>query len=113
MRWIRASVRRYFDPLYTYPGVNISYDILTPESIYRNGILTPSRYFTPPNSTSNGFVCYVQLLNGVCCYKYMIFMKRWVVQNESIIDTQEIIYMIWILTYIFPSRYERQTKLCR
>ena len=40
-------------------------------------------------------------------------MKVWVVQNESIIDTQEIIYMILILSYIFPSKYERQTKLCR
>ena len=68
---------------------------------------------TPPNSTSNGFVCYVQLLNVVYCYKYIIFMKVWVVQNENIIDTQEIIYMILILSYIFPSKYERQTKLCR
>ena len=59
MRWIRAGVRRYFDPLYIDPGVNISYDILTPGSIYRNGILTPSRYFNPPppNSTSNGLLC--------------------------------------------------------
>ena len=40
-------------------------------------------------------------------------MKVWVVQNESIIDTQEIIYMILILSYIFPSKYERQSKLCR
>ena len=40
-------------------------------------------------------------------------MKVWVVQNESIIDTQEIIYMILILSYIFPSKYERQTKFCR
>ena len=31
-------------------------------------------------------------------------MKVWVVQNESIIDTQEIIYMILILSYIFPSK---------
>ena len=37
-------------------------------------------------------------------------MKVWVVQNESIIDNQEIIHMILILSYIFPSRYERQTK---
>ena len=40
-------------------------------------------------------------------------MKVWVVQNETIIDTQEIMYMILILSYIFPSKYERQTKLCR
>ena len=40
-------------------------------------------------------------------------MKVWVVENESIIETQEIIYMILILSYIFPSKYERQTKLCR
>ena len=40
-------------------------------------------------------------------------MKVWVVQNESIIDTQQIIYMILIVLYIFPSKYERQTKLCR
>ena len=40
-------------------------------------------------------------------------MKVWVVQNESIIDTKEIIYMILILLYIFPSKYERQTELCR
>ena len=78
-----------------------------------NGILTPSRYFNPPNITSNGIVCYVQLLNVVYCCKYIIFMKVWVVQNESIIDTKEIIYMILILSYIFPSKYERQTKLCR
>ena len=113
MRWIRAGVRRYFDPLYIDPGVNISYDILTPGSIYRNGILTLHDILTPPNGTSNGFVCYVQLLNVVYCYKYIIFMKVWVVQNETIIDTQEIIYMILILSYIFPSKYERQTKLCR
>ena len=43
----------------------------------------------------------------------MIFMKVWVVQNESIIDTQEIIYMILISSYIFPSKYERQTQICR
>ena len=40
-------------------------------------------------------------------------MKLWVVKNESIMDTQEIIYMILILSYIFPTKYERQTKLCR
>ena len=40
-------------------------------------------------------------------------MKVWVVQNESIMDTQEIIYMILILSYIFTSKYERQTKNCR
>ena len=40
-------------------------------------------------------------------------MNVWVEQNESIIDTQEIINMILILSYIFPSKYERQTKLCR
>ena len=68
---------------------------------------------TPPNITSNGIVCHVQLLNVVYCCKYIIFMKVWVVQNESIIDTKEIIYMILILSYIFPSKYERQTKLCR
>ena len=49
----------------------------------------------------------------VYCYKYILFMKVWVVQNESIIDTQEIIYMILILSYIFPSKYERPTKSCR
>ena len=40
-------------------------------------------------------------------------MNVWVEQNKSIIDTQEIINMILILSYIFPSKYERQTKLCR
>ena len=40
-------------------------------------------------------------------------MKVWVVQNETTIDTQENMYMILILSYIFPSKYERQTKLCR
>ena len=39
-------------------------------------------------------------------------MNVWVEQNESIIDTQEIINMILILSDIFP-KYERQTKLCR
>ena len=98
--------------------------ILTPGSIYHTICWPRGQYIvtvfwplhdilTPLNSTSNGFVCYVQLLNVVYCYKYIIFMKVWVVQNESIIDTQEIIYMILILSYIFPSKYERQTKLCR
>ena len=40
-------------------------------------------------------------------------MNVWAEQNESIIDTQEIINMILILSYIFPSKYERQTKLSR
>ena len=40
-------------------------------------------------------------------------MNVWVEQNEGIIDTQEIINMILIVPYIFPSKYERQTKLCR
>ena len=40
-------------------------------------------------------------------------MNVWVEQNESIIDTQEIINMILILSYIFQSKYERQAKLCR
>ena len=35
-------------PLYIDPGVNISYDILTPGSIYRNNILTPLTIFWPP-----------------------------------------------------------------
>ena len=34
-------------PIYIDPGVNISYDILTPGSIYRNDIWPPSRYFDP------------------------------------------------------------------
>ena len=38
-------------------------------------------------------------------------MKVWVVQNESIIDTQEIIYMILILSYIFPSKYKTNKTL--
>ena len=98
--------------------------ILTPGSIYHTIFWPRCQYIvtvfwplhdilTPPNSTSNGFVCYVQLPNVVYCYKYIIFMKVWVVQKESIIDTQAIIYMILILSYIFPSKYERQTKLCR
>ena len=70
-------------------------------------------FWPPPNSASNSFVCYVQLLNLVYCYMYMIFMNVWVELNESIIDTQEIINMILILSYIFPSKYERQRKLCR
>ena len=38
-------------PLYIDPGVNISYDILTPGSIYRNDILTPlTILWPPPNS---------------------------------------------------------------
>ena len=40
-------------------------------------------------------------------------MNVWVEQNEGIIDTQEIINMILIVPYIFPSKYERQTKLGR
>ena len=36
-------------PLYIDPGVNISYDILTPGSIYRNDILTPLTIFWPPS----------------------------------------------------------------
>ena len=98
--------------------------ILTPGSIYHSIFWPRGQYIvavfwplhdilTPPNSTSNVFVCYVQLLNVVYSYKYIIFMKVCVVQNESIIDTQEIIYMILTLSYIVPSRYERQTKLCR
>ena len=98
--------------------------ILTPGSIYHKIFWPRGQYIvtvfwplhdilTPPNSTSNGFVCYVQLLNMVYCYKYIIFMKVWVVQNESIIDTKEIIHMILILSYVFSSKYERQTKLCR
>ena len=35
-------------PLYIDPGVNISYDILTPGSIYRNDISTPLTIFWPP-----------------------------------------------------------------
>ena len=72
-------------------------------------------FWTPPNSASNSFVCYVQLLNEMYCYMYIIFtwfMNVWVEQNESIIDTQEIINMILILSDIFP-KYERQTKLYR
>ena len=37
-----------FTPLYIDPGVNISYNILTPGSIYRNDILTPLTIFWPP-----------------------------------------------------------------
>ena len=36
-------------PLYIDPGVNISYDILTPGSIYRNDILTPLTIYWPPS----------------------------------------------------------------
>ena len=39
-------------PLYIDPGVNISYDILTPGSIYRNDILTPLTIFWPPSQYS-------------------------------------------------------------
>ena len=63
-------------PLYTDPGVNISYDILTQGSIYRNNILTPSRYFDPPpplDNIWNIFVYYEQLLNVVYCYIYEIW----------------------------------------
>ena len=35
-------------PIYIDPRVNISYDILTPGSIYRNDILTPLTIFWPP-----------------------------------------------------------------
>ena len=35
-------------PLYIDPGFNISYDILTPGSIYCNDILTPLTIFWPP-----------------------------------------------------------------
>ena len=70
-------------------------------------------FWPPPNSASNSFFCYVQLLNVVYCYMYIIFMNVWVEHNKSIIDTQEIINMILILSYIFPSKYERQRKLCR
>ena len=38
----------FLTPLYIDPGVNISYDILTPGSIYRNDILTPLTIFWPP-----------------------------------------------------------------
>ena len=63
-------------PLYIDPGVNISYDILTPGSIYRNDILTPLTIFwPPPNSTQNSLVGYDQLLNVAYCYLYMIFMN--------------------------------------
>ena len=46
-------------PLYIDPGVNISYDILTPTS----------------NSTQNSLVGYDQLLNVVYCYLYIIFIN--------------------------------------
>ena len=36
-------------PLYIDTGVNISYDILTQGSIYRNDILTPLTIFWPPS----------------------------------------------------------------
>ena len=39
-------------PLYTDPGVNIWYDILTPGSIYHNYILTPLTIFWPPSQYS-------------------------------------------------------------
>ena len=51
-RW-KSSIPVWDDilpPLYIDPGVNISYDILTPGSIYRNDILTPLTIFTPPPS---------------------------------------------------------------
>ena len=35
--------------LYIDPGVTISYDILTPGSLYRNDILTPLTIFWPPS----------------------------------------------------------------
>ena len=58
-------------PLYIDPGVNISYDILTPGSIYRNDILTPLTIFWPPSQyIQNSFVGYGQLLNVV--YRYVI-----------------------------------------
>ena len=67
----------FWPPLYIDPGVNISYDILTPGSIYRNDILTLLTIFWPPplNSTWNSFVAYAQLLNVVYCYIYIIFMN--------------------------------------
>ena len=74
--WDDILTPLYIDPGYIDPKVNISYDILTPGSIYRNDIWTPSRYFDPPpNSTQNGFVGYDQLLNVVYCYRYIIFMN--------------------------------------
>ena len=101
MRWICAGVRRWL-PIY-WPRGQYIIRYFDPFTIF----------WPPPHSASNSFVCYVQLLNMVYCYMYIIFMNVWVEQNESIIDTQEIINMILIVSYIFPSKYERQTKLCR
>ena len=101
MRWICAGVRRW-PPIY-WPRGQYIIRYFDPFTIF----------WPPPNSASNSFVCYVQLLNMVYCYMYIIFMNVWVEQNESIIDTQEIINMILIVSYIFPNKYERQTKLCR
>ena len=42
-----AGVIRYFHPLYSHPGVKISYDIFTPGLNYRYDIFTPLRYFHP------------------------------------------------------------------
>ena len=53
-QWLIAplSIRTVWDdiltPLYIDPGVNISYDILTPGSIYRNDILTPPHDILTP-----------------------------------------------------------------
>ena len=93
--------------------------ILTPGSIYYTIFWPRGQYIvtafwslhdilTPPDSTSNDFVCYVQLLNVVCCYKYIIFMEVWVVQNESIIDLIHLDTSLIHLRYIFSSKYERQ-----
>ena len=76
-------------------------DILTPTYWPRGQYIIryfdPFTIFWPPlNCALNSFVCYVQLLNVVHCYMYIIFMNVWVEQNGSIIDTQEIINMILI-----------------
>ena len=57
-------------PQHIDPGVNVSYDILTPGSIYGNDISTPL-----PIVHKTFFVGYDQLLNVVYCYLYIIFMK--------------------------------------
>ena len=53
VHWKNGSVNmpvwdNILTPLYIDPGVNISYDILTPGSIYRNDISTPLTIFWPP-----------------------------------------------------------------
>ena len=56
MKWQQIYSNTVWDdiltPLYIDPGVNISYDILIPGSLYRNHILTPLTIFWPPSQYS-------------------------------------------------------------